>query len=382
MRFRIRGLAERAADDTAWGKWVAVTIFVVLAAGCRERPAPAAAAAWFDRQDVLWVGIPCRVRFALPEARQADGPALLDAAWEAMRRTGASQNAFDPGSETGRLNREGATRPFAPSEDLRLLLDLCDRTWKATDGAFDPTVWPLKDLWKRARKEGVPPAPDDVKAARSRVGWARIARGPGGEVLPSTPPAAFDFGGIVKGFAVDRAVEVLRAAGVTDGLVQSGGEVRALGRSPGGTPWRVGVQDPLQPGGLRGAVEVEGDVALSTSGNYEQPIRIGGREWYHILDPRTGEPADTSVLGVTVVLEGGDFPNARADALATALAVLGPDRGPAVADGLPGVGALFLLRGPAGGVVSRATPRMAARLTGGPAPAPAPAPLPADARGP
>jgi len=337
---------------------VAVGVFLAL----RPSPSPLA---WSDRSETLWVGIPARIRFALPSDRAATGPALLDAAYAEIRRAGDAANAFDASSETGRYNREGGLRPFAPSAEMDTLLRLSEAAWRATDGAFDPTVWPLKSLWRLAVKEGVPPAPDDLRSARARVGLARLVRDPDGALLPLDPPASLDFGGIVKGYAVDRAVGVLREGGAAAGLVQVGGEIRAFGDSPDGRPWRVGVQDPVSPSGVQGVVEASGDVAVSTSGNYEQPVRIGGRDYYHIFDPRTGDPVDTQVLGVTVVLEGGEFPNAAADALATGLTVLGPDRGLLLVESMPGAGVLFLVRGADGRAGEKVSSRMVGRYRTG-----------------
>ncbi len=358
------GTRGRNAGRTMHGATMGILgLLVAVAAvvpGC-GRQAKDAGAAWSDRSYVLWVGIPVRVRFSLPAARAQDLPALEAAVLDEIRRTGDAFNAFDAGSEVGRFNRDAGRNPFRPSEELSTLLRVAGAVTKATDGAFDVTVWPLKMLWKRAVKEGVPPAPDDLKAAMTRVGMQRLAFAPDGALLPLEPPATLDFGGIVKGYAVDRAAALLKDRGATAGMVQVGGEIRAFGAAPDGHPWRVGVRDPLDANGLQGVVEASGDLAISTSGNYEQPVRIAGREYYHILDPRTGEPVDTKVLGVTVVQEGGDFPNATADALATAFAVLGPDRGLELAATMPGAGVLFLARDDDGTVRRQASAGMACR---------------------
>ena len=321
--------------------------------------------AWSDRSEALWVGIPARIRFALPAGRAADGPGLVKAAFDEVLLTGATVNAFDPSSEVGRFNREGGLNPFVPSAELNDLLRLSRNVWSQTDGAFDVTVWPLKTLWTRAVKEGVPPAPDDLNAARARVGLQRLAWSPEGAILPLVPPASLDFGGIVKGYSVDRAVALLKSRGALSGLVQVGGEIRAFGESPDGRPWRVGVRDPLAEGGVEGVVTAAGDLAISTSGNYEQPVRVGGVDYHHIFDPRTGDPVDTHLLSVTVVLEQGEWPNATADALATGLTVLGPERGMALVESIPGAGALFVVRGDDGRPVERVSSRLVARYRHG-----------------
>lgn len=346
---------------------LAVVAIVALVAGSRTLPTGSAALEleWSDRQDTLWVGIPVRVRFALPANLAAEGPALLETAFAEIRRVGDAFNAFDPASEVGRFNRESGLRPFVPSREFAELLRRSEYLWRTTDGAFDVTVWPLKTLWRRAVKEGVPPAPDDLAAAIARVGTSRLAWTTEGAIAPADPPAALDFGAVVKGHAVDRVAALLRSGGAMAGLIQVGGEIRAFGASPDGRPWRVGVQDPLSDKGVEGVVTATDDLAISTSGNYQQPLRIGGKDYYHIVDPRTGQPVETRILGVTVLVEPGDGANATADALATGLAVLGPERGLALVESLPGVGALFLVRGDDGRTLEKASSRMAARYRRG-----------------
>ena len=193
-------------------------------------------------------------------------------------------------------------------------------------------------------------------AWRQRLAWSSE-----GAILPLNPPASLDFGGIIKGYAVDRAVALLKSRGAASGLVQVGGEIRAFGTSPDSRPWRVGVRDPLDEGGVEGVVMATGDLAISTSANYEQPVRVGGVDYYHIFDPRTGAPVDTRLLSVTVVLDQGEWPNAIADALSTGVAVLGPERGLALIESLPGAGALFVVRGDDGRAVETVSSRLAAR---------------------
>jgi thiamine biosynthesis lipoprotein len=355
------------------GKRVAILVVAILCGLAllfivyrlvQEPAAPALA--WSDRSENLWVGIPARLRFAMPPDRAAEGAALMDDAFNEIRRTGSTCNPFDPTSEVGLFNRENGRRTFAPSPLLTLLIRLSREAWNRTSGAFDVTVWPLKELWKRAVRDGVPPPPDDLALALARVGMQRLVQDQEGTIQPLDPPVSLDFGGIVKGFAVDRAAELLESRGALSGLIQVGGEVRAFGTSPERLPWRVGVRDPRSATGMLGVVTAATRIAISTSGNYEQPVRIAGRDYYHIFDPRTGQPVDTRLMGVTVVIEGGDWPNATADALATALAVLPPDEGLALIESLPGAGVLLLLRGEDGVMVQRVSRRMAQLYSHGP----------------
>jgi thiamine biosynthesis lipoprotein len=150
-----------------------------------------------------------------------------------------------------------------------------------------------------------------------------------------------DLGGIAKGHAVDRAIAALKDVGVKNALVDAGGDGYALGTRLDGTPWRVGVQDPDRPGDRRQlkAILTLSNVAYATSGDYQQYVEIGGERYAHIIDPRTGQPAR---LAASVTVIAPDC--TTADALATAVSVLGPDAGIKLVEGLPGVECLVITR--------------------------------------
>jgi thiamine biosynthesis lipoprotein len=174
------------------------------------------------------------------------------------------------------------------------------------------------------------------------------------------PGVRLDLGGLAKGLAVDLAVERLRAAGIGDYLVQIGGETAVAGHDAEGERHRLGIADPEAPDQrLRGLVCDPGDgLCLATSGNYRQPVLIDGREYYHILDPRSGNPADTAVCSVTVALPGHGR-NAEADALSTAGVVLEAEAfGRLIAQ--RGGWCLVLIRDPAGSCRAFASPGWAA----------------------
>lgn len=304
----------------------------------------------------VYAGIPAEITFAVPEGHGEEARRWMAACWEEVERVGRVVNAFSADSEVGRLNAVRKTEPWPLSGELAGLLLRCRQVFEATSGAFDPTVWPLKQVFRQARAEGRLPDPQRLAEARDRVGMGRVHLD-GDRVRFEVPEAALDLGGIAKGHAVDRVVEFLEGQGVTRYLVRIGGEIGASGTSPQGRPWRIGVQHPRIPGQPIGVLEVPGRVFVSTSGPYEQPVVIEGQVFHHVFDPRTGEPAPLDVLGVTVVSRAGPREGARVDALATGLAVLGPTEGLAVAS-REGVDALFLVAGPGDSITTRATPGM------------------------
>ena len=146
-------------------------------------------------------------------------------------------------------------------------------------------------------------------------------------------PVKFDFGGIVKGYAVDRVRQILLNYSITAGLVQLGGEINAFGDNDG-KPWRVGIQHPKQMDKIWGVISSNNRLRVSTSGNYRQPIQIKGKSFYHIFSPETGRPVSERVLGVTTASLDGKTSNARLDGIATAITVMGATKGLALAEKL------------------------------------------------
>ena len=351
---------QRRRDPVRGAAAWLVTALVLVSPSCRHAGGDDAETAWVDQQRTLYHGIPARVEFALPASRAPQAAEVAARAWAEFDRVGEVVNAFSPSSEVGRLNGLHKTGPVAVSPDLDELLRLAAEAWVATDGAFDPTVWPLKGLWREAERTGQLPASPSVAAVMRDVGFDRVHASGAATWTFDAPDAALDLGGIAKGWAVDRVVDRLRAAGAVSALVQCGGEIGAFGAARAGGSWRIGVSDPLGAADPWGVISRSGPVSVSTTGNYEQPATVGGREYYHVFDPRTGAPIPTDVLGVTVVLLEGAWANARADALATGLAVLGPERGLERVDRIPGAAALFLVKDGRGGIRELASSRMAA----------------------
>jgi len=246
-----------------------------------------------------------------PNAEEA-----LDAAERELHRLDALLSTGSPDSEVSRLNTAGR----APvSEDTAALLAAARGAWAETGGLFDCTIYPLMELWGFPSRDYRVPAEAELMQTLPLVDGSRV-RLSGGEATLGAGQK-IDLGGIAKGYAARRAVECFQAHGVRAGIVSLGGNVQTLGSRPDGTPWQVGVRDPS--GGPDDALAVlsAGDLAIVTSGGYERWFEADGRVYPHILDPRTGRPAETDLLSVTVVCADGT----RADALSTALYVMGFD---------------------------------------------------------
>lgn len=260
-----------------------------------------------------------------------------------LEETNRVFSTYDPDSETSRFNAREDTSPVAVSAQLGSLVAISGEIGAATDGAFDITVAPLVRAWgfgAGSAVEVASPHSGDLAALRASVGRDKLLLVDGGRALQKlVPTLQLDFDGIAPGYAVDGIADRIEALGVRDYLVEIGGEVRARGQSPAGRAWRVAVEVPLagerKPYTL---VELDG-LAVSTSGDYRDFRIVDGQRVSHTIDPRTGAPVTHGLASVCVVHPSA----AHADAYATALMVLGPEEGLAIAVRL-GLAALFVER--------------------------------------
>ena len=254
-----------------------------------------------------------------------------------VERVNALMSTYKPDSEISRLNAAGADEPVALSPPTMTVLREAIRFSRLTDGAFDVTYSPLRDLWRAAQREGKPPTEEQIRRALLAVGSDKL--------LLTEDTARFtadgmsvDLGGIAKGFAIDQAVETLAAAGVESAMVDIGGDMRLIGRREDGEKWKVLVRDPREDEHEPIYLHLA-DVAVATSGDYARYFRVGDERFSHIVDPRTGRPVG-SVPSATVVA-----PDATtADALATAVSVLDAQRVVEIIDSLEGVECMIMVR--------------------------------------
>jgi len=206
-----------------------------------------------------------------------------------------------------------------------------------SEGGFDITVGPLTRLWRTAREKKIPPEAEELKKILERVNFRDLVIDSGGKVFLKQAGMAIDLGGIAKGYAVDRAFELLRDLGYENVIVNAGGDLRAGGTKLG-QPWEIGIQHPRQPDKLLARISVS-DRAVATSGDYEKFFTYKNRRYHHIFKPRDGLPAE-GCQSVTILCEKG----VMADGLATAVFVMGPERGYALCQKLDGVDCLIIDR--------------------------------------
>jgi len=271
----------------------------------------------------------------------------------ALDQVDRMMNIYRPDSELSQVNQRGALQAVEVSaETYRLLQKALDYS-EMTDGAFDVTVGPLLQLWKQAEREQQRPSEADLAAATGRVGYQNVvlSRWPRDglsdpcdcRVSLAQEHISVNLNAIAKGYAVDRALAALRRRGVAAALVEIGGEIACFGDNCPGGGWRVGIQDPFADDtdnplsqSARWAIRLS-DAAVATSGNYRRYVSVADRRMSHIVDPRTGRPAQ-KLPSVTVIAPLA----ADADALATAISVMGPQDGLALVESLPDVEALLV----------------------------------------
>lgn len=283
---------------------------------------------WFEESRSIYHGIPTNVLFKLSDADTDIANQIAEKAWQEFDRIGMIFNPFNPKSELSKINKTQKHEPLKCSKDIIKVLQISQTLFETSQGGFDPTIWPLKMLWRKAKKSQELPTDEALASALTNVGLENV-------VIPVSLEAPlefklasvqFDFGGIVKGYAVDRVKAILKKQGCQAGLVQLGGEVAAFGKKDDG-PWKIGLQNPMDLSAMWGVVENSDTLKVSTSGNYRQPIMIQGKAYYHIFSPRTGMPVSEKVLGVSTVGLGDDIDNALLDGAATAIVVLGAEKG-------------------------------------------------------
>jgi thiamine biosynthesis lipoprotein len=270
---------------------------------------------WVEARGDLYHGIPCRIRIA-PGDHDA-----VHAGWQVLERIDQVFNVHRDNSELGAINAAGPGRHVV-SPWLAGCLQVAQQVESLSGGAWCATMLPLMRLWRQATRAGVSPDPRALQAAHAvcTQAWELDGR----TLTLRRAGAAFDLGGVAKGYAVDLVVDLLRARGISDLLVQVGGETACLGRCEDGGPHHIGIPHPDDAENAWCAVLRDPGEGLcgSTSGDYRQPLLVAGTAHHHVLDPRTGQPASAALASVTCAFPGTGR-NALSDGLSTAATVLG-----------------------------------------------------------
>ncbi|KQP51480.1 FAD:protein FMN transferase [Methylobacterium sp. Leaf108] len=259
--------------------------------------------------------------------RPGEGAAVRDAVVVELARLVAQLSHWEPESALCKFNRAPAGSRHVLPDDLFRVLEAACAVARASRGAHDPTLGALVDLWGFGPPGPVAQPPDEavIAAARARCGWRRLALD--GENRSALQPGGLrlDLSGSAKGHAVDAISDLLAARGFAHHLVEIGGELRGRGLKPDRQPWWVALEAPA---GTTETVAALHDLAIATSGDHRRARDLGGRRIGHTLDGRTGRPLETGLTAATVLHASC----LMADAWATAVMVLGPEHGRALAE--------------------------------------------------
>ncbi len=226
-------------------------------------------------------------------------------------------------SELMQFNQAKTGQPQAISEDMQVVMSIAQEVYGLTDGAFDPTVAPLVNLWGFGPNESnnVIPQSEQIQQALSVIGLNHLVLNKAAKKAQREQDIKLDFSAIAKGYAVDAVADLLESSGIQHYLVEVGGELRAGGYKPNGDLWRIAIERPsLVQGDVQQVIALQ-DVAVATSGDYRNYFEKNGKHYSHTIDPRIGYPVDHELASVTVIEETA----VKADALATAMMVMGPE---------------------------------------------------------
>ncbi len=295
-------------------------------------PSTGARAEWVERTHDGIMGT--RIHIELWAEERAAGEVAVDAVLEEMRRIDREMSTYKPSSELSRVNAEAGQHPVKIGTELYALLETALGYSHLTQGAFDITyasVGYLYDFRQRVR-----PDERQIAAALPGINFRHVVLDPtAGSVSFARPGVRIDLGGIGKGYAVDRGIELLERRGIRHALVSAGGDSRIIG-DRFGTPWVIGIRHPDHKDQVIARIPLE-DAAISTSGDYERYFDEAGQRYHHIINPRTGHSA-SKVRSATII-----GPTAtRTDGLSKTAFVLGAQRAMEIYDGIEGIDAVIV----------------------------------------
>jgi thiamine biosynthesis lipoprotein len=282
---------------------------------------------------------------------------------ERLNEINASMSTYRRDSEISRFNAHPVGKKMAVSDDFIRVMKAARFLYKMSNGAWDGTVFPLVSLWGFGGvKKRVLPEPGAIQKALEKVGFDAIEILENRYLIKNKPSVTLDLASIAKGYAVDQVSHVLKKRGIKHFLVEIGGEVFASGLKSDGIRWRVGINTPKAGLPVNTVYKVVGlaDRAMATSGDYRQFFIREGKRYSHVIDPRTGWPVANRVVSVSIIADNCML----ADGLATAVMVLGHDKGLGLIESLEHVEGLIIAETKDGGLLEYATPGFGAENRG------------------
>jgi thiamine biosynthesis lipoprotein len=271
----------------------------------------------------------------------------IESAFMQINKVDDLMSDYKDDSEISRLNRDGFKKAVRLSQSTYEVLQKSIEFSKLTEGAFDVTVGPLVELFRKAKDKHILPSQDEIVDARSKVGFEKLKiDGQNSTVQFTVEGMQLDLGGIAKGYAVDKAVETMQTHGAIGGMVDLGGDIRCFGAPlKGREHWVIGLQNPdvgMDAVGREVLLKLKmTDGAIATSGDYQQFVLIDGKRYSHIINRKTGKSTE-GLSSVTIITDTAT----NADALATAVSVMGAEKGLELIEKRPGTEAILITAEP------------------------------------
>lgn len=296
------------------------------------------------------MGSPYTVKIAGTNLASGQIDVLKAEVEQRLQEVNRQMSHYQPDSELSRFNRAPANTPFKVSPEFARVVRFSLEMWRRSGGAFDPTLAPVVNLWgfgEKTDQKAVPPQAE-LEAALRKTGCQHLSVTAGDELVKDRADVALNLSAVAKGFGVDEITRVLRRHGLTNTYASIAGEVMLQGRNARGSRWQVGISAPVpnwrENDPMAAAVSLS-DQAISTSGDYQKFFTDPqGRRLCHILDPKNGWPVQNRVGGVSTIAPD----SMTADALATALFVMGTEEGVRFVESWTNAAALFIVREPDG----------------------------------
>lgn len=262
----------------------------------------------------------------------------IDAAMQAIERVDTLMSDYDPNSQLSQVNRDAFAAPVAVDPEVFEVLSAAVEVSRISGGAFDVTIGPIVQLWRQAKETGVVPTPDQLAQARAKVGYQHLHLDPQAKTVRFAVEGMFlDVGGIAKGYAIDKAVWAMKEAGALGGMVDIGGDLACFGTPIGKNPhWYIALQDPAVEENTLLRFKFDNQ-SVATSGDYRRFTILNGQKHSHIMNPTTADSV-TDLSSVSIIASTA----MQADALATAVSVLGSEKGLAMIETIPDVQAILI----------------------------------------
>lgn len=259
----------------------------------------------------------------------------IEESWKRLKEIQTSMNALSVGGYVARINKSGHTG-IQVSDNLYRLLKRAIKLSNLTHGAFDITVFPLVELWKEAEQSQQLPDDAALTKAKNKVDYRHIKLKKDNVVFLKKIGMKIDLGAIAKGYAVDEVAKILTKNKIKNFLIDAGGDIYCSGKYKGQKKWEIGIQDPKNKTKIVDVLKIK-NAAVTTSGNYERFYNLNGKKYSHIINPITGYPQST-VISSTVIAPTAE----EADALSTALSVMGGKKGIKLINSLPHIEAMIV----------------------------------------